>query len=168
MATRTWPGRTGTRRASAPPSPPTPRATRTSSSRPSPTGPPIRTMPRSTPTATSSSSPPAPSPAARTTGCTFSTRRGDREGVGMVGRRRWGWLVLVAVVAATVVPVSAEAAPTTGSIVGTVTGPGGTPVEDVFVFAFGTSSFEAGFTDANGHYALTALAPGEYFLDFSP
>lgn len=65
--------------------------------------------------------------------------------------------------------VAARAAPTTGSITGTVTrADTGDPVEDVWVYAYGNSFGEVSTAD-DGTYTLDELEPGEYrvqFLDY--
>jgi hypothetical protein len=61
---------------------------------------------------------------------------------------------------------------TGGKITGQVTGAGGTPIEDVYVEAYtSTTSFSAvayEYTTASGRYTLTNLGAGNYYLKFNP
>ncbi len=56
-----------------------------------------------------------------------------------------------------------------GSIAGTVTGPGGSPAADVdvYVVSLALNTGHTATTDADGHYAVTGLAAGSYFVQFA-
>lgn len=66
----------------------------------------------------------------------------------------------------------ATCAPDSGSATlgGTVTGPGGAPLDNVQVSAFTSYGVRAGadFTDASGAYEITDLIGGSYLIEFAP
>ena len=61
--------------------------------------------------------------------------------------------------------ISAELA-TGGSITGTVTGPGGAPLDDVCVQANGPTDTGSAETDAGGDYTIDSLPTGDYEVHF--
>jgi protocatechuate 3,4-dioxygenase beta subunit len=96
-----------------------------------------------------------------------TTTRGEGR-----GRRRWG-LVIALVVALATLPSAdlGAAAPPPGTITGTITGPGGVPVEGATVVAYGSTYYEEGGnfdeTAADGTYEITVRA-GNYAVEVVP
>jgi hypothetical protein len=75
--------------------------------------------------------------------------------------------VLLGILAA-VVPSTAAAAATTGTLNGTVTDPDENPVEDVLVIAAGSFDIFSDVTDSSGFYSIPGLPPDFYMLFFVP
>jgi hypothetical protein len=85
--------------------------------------------------------------------------------------RRLGRVLGVLVVAgmlAVVVPPSAVSAASTGTVSGTVTGPGEAPLAGVEVTVFNELSAGFDVTDGAGHYSVGGLAPGGWQVQFWP